>query len=183
MGAHTVRTRMSRSCEFPGNAAGRVLEWIEQHILADHLGPGDSLPGEIKIAAAAKAGRSSVREALTAMKVLGIIRHPVLLKLRHYFGNHSRSLAVLADTLEFRAAVEWGFGSLILACVGLPTIRTLRNIVRETVTKATSWKQLHMAEIRFHSVLMTGCGNHLARLFAHLDESAFHSLPVNGGKH
>ncbi|MFW5856510.1 MAG: FadR/GntR family transcriptional regulator, partial [Planctomycetota bacterium] len=74
-------------------AAGRVLAWIEARIDTDGLGVGDGLPREQEIAEAVGVGRSSVREALTTLKVLGIIeqrrkggirivRDPVLLGLR-----------------------------------------------------------------------------------------------------
>lgn len=185
----TRRGQLTRRSRPTANAAERVLEWIERRLRKGRLGPGDSLPGEIEIAAATRAGRSSVREALTAMKVLGIIRSrrkggitiirdPVLLELRHYFGERYHSPALLDDALEFRAAMEWGFGPLALARVKPSTIQTLRRIIREAVAKATSWRDLNPAEARFHTILLVGCGNHLAGLFAHLYAPIFRGIPA-----
>ena len=172
----------------PANAAERVLAWIGRRIRDGRLGPGDPLPGEIEIAAATGAGRSSVREALTAMKALGIIRSrrkggitiiraPVLLELRKYFGERYDSRALLLDALEFRAAMEWGFGPLALARVGPATLQALRGIVREAADQARSMDDLNGAEARFHTALMDGCCNQLAGLFAHLYTPIFRGMP------
>ena len=118
------------------SAAERVLNWLERHIERQDLGPGDSLPKEVEIAAATKTGRSSVREALTALKALGIIasrrkggirivRHPILLGLRGYFAEHYDFRERYLDAREFRAAMEWGLGEIIFANIsqmGRPTI-------------------------------------------------------------
>ncbi|WP_030149340.1 FadR/GntR family transcriptional regulator [Mycetocola saprophilus] len=51
-----------------------VLERIEQDLLSGVLQPGDHLPGERALAAELGVGRSSVREALRVLEVLGLIR-------------------------------------------------------------------------------------------------------------
>lgn len=51
-----------------------VLEHIESDLLAGNLGPGDHLPPERMLAADLGVGRSSVREALRVLEVLGLIR-------------------------------------------------------------------------------------------------------------
>jgi GntR family transcriptional repressor for pyruvate dehydrogenase complex len=60
----------------PGSArAWRiVLERIETDLLEGALGPGDRLPPERELAATLGVGRSSVREALRVLEVLGLIR-------------------------------------------------------------------------------------------------------------
>jgi GntR family transcriptional repressor for pyruvate dehydrogenase complex len=165
----------------------RVLGWIERRIRDDRLSPGDSLPGEIEIAAATKTGRSSVREALAAMRALGIIRSrrkggitiirdPVLLEIRHYFSERYDSSDMAAEAMEFRAAMEWGFGRLALARVGGSTIRSLRKIVRDAVRQARTQEDLMRFEIRFHTALTAGCGNRLAALLAHLYAPVFRGM-------
>jgi DNA-binding FadR family transcriptional regulator len=162
------------------DAAGRALAWLERHIADQHLAPGDALPTELEIAAAAGVGRSSVREALTALKVLGIIRSrrkggiriirdPVLLELRPYFAERYDSAARFEDAMEFRAAIEWGLAPLILARVHPGTLTALRAVL-QTVAAATSPAQaaVEAAEVRFHTLLTLGSGNRLAGLFAKL---------------
>ncbi len=51
-----------------------VLERIESDLLDGRLAPGDRLPGERELAASLGVGRSSVREALRVLEVMGLIR-------------------------------------------------------------------------------------------------------------
>ena len=51
-----------------------VLERIERDLLEGRLGPGDRLPSERDLSADLGVGRSSVREALRVLEVMGLIR-------------------------------------------------------------------------------------------------------------
>ena len=51
-----------------------VLEHVESRLLTGELAPGDRLPGERALSAELGVGRSSVREALRVLEVLGLIR-------------------------------------------------------------------------------------------------------------
>ncbi|KGJ71962.1 GntR family transcriptional regulator [Cryobacterium roopkundense] len=51
-----------------------VLQSIELDLLSGRLGPGDHLPPERALAATLGVGRSSVREAVRVLEVLGLIR-------------------------------------------------------------------------------------------------------------
>jgi GntR family transcriptional repressor for pyruvate dehydrogenase complex len=51
-----------------------VLESIERDLLEGRLRPGDHLPGERALSAELGVGRSSAREALRVLEVLGLIR-------------------------------------------------------------------------------------------------------------
>ncbi len=69
-----ARTRRTTQPAGGGSRAEHVVEWLLRHIDRRDLRPGDALPKELEIAEAAGVARSSVREALTALKVLGIVR-------------------------------------------------------------------------------------------------------------
>jgi GntR family transcriptional regulator, transcriptional repressor for pyruvate dehydrogenase complex len=51
-----------------------VLEHVEARLLSGDLAPGDRLPGERALSTQLGVGRSSVREALRVLEVLGLIR-------------------------------------------------------------------------------------------------------------
>lgn len=51
-----------------------VLETIETELLSGRLKPGDHLPPERALAADLRVGRSSVREAIRVLEVLGLVR-------------------------------------------------------------------------------------------------------------
>ncbi len=51
-----------------------VLERVESDLLEGRLAPGDRLPGERELAASLGVGRSSVREALRVLEVMGLVR-------------------------------------------------------------------------------------------------------------
>ncbi|MFT4214155.1 MAG: FCD domain-containing protein [Microbacterium sp.] len=58
----------------PARAWRVVLEKIEADLLDGALGPGDRLPPERELAGTLGVGRSSVREALRVLEVMGLIR-------------------------------------------------------------------------------------------------------------
>ena len=58
----------------PARAWRIVLEKIETDLLEGRLGPGDRLPPERELSTTLGVGRSSVREALRVLEVMGLIR-------------------------------------------------------------------------------------------------------------
>src|SRR5690606_41246135 len=50
-----------------------VLEHVERRLRDGSLGPGDRLPGERDLAMQLGVGRSSVREALRVLEVMGVL--------------------------------------------------------------------------------------------------------------
>ena len=65
---------MSGSGDAPARTWRTVLQHIEQRLLDGELGPGDRLPSERDLAAELGVGRSSVREAIRVLEVMGLIR-------------------------------------------------------------------------------------------------------------
>lgn len=60
--------------EQPARAWRLVLEHVERDLLEGRLGPGDRLASERDLSADLGVGRSSVREALRVLEVMGLIR-------------------------------------------------------------------------------------------------------------
>ncbi len=65
---------MSEGDAAPARAWQVVLESIEADLLDGRLSTGDRLPGERELASRLGVGRSSVREALRVLEVMGLIR-------------------------------------------------------------------------------------------------------------
>jgi GntR family transcriptional repressor for pyruvate dehydrogenase complex len=63
-----------KKAQAPARAWRVVLEKIERDLLDGKLGPGDRLQPERELAATLGVGRSSVREALRVLEVMGLIR-------------------------------------------------------------------------------------------------------------
>jgi GntR family transcriptional regulator, transcriptional repressor for pyruvate dehydrogenase complex len=165
-------------------AAERVLAWIQRHIEKEKLKPGDSLPRELDIAAAAGAGRSSVREALTALKVLGIItskkkggirivREPVLLEIREYLTDRYSSEERYRGAMEFRSVLERGLAELVFSRITRKDVAALRGILNELAKSPRGKSDLAAAEVRFHTILTRASGNHLAAMLSHIYTPVF----------
>ena len=92
----------------PQQIVTRLLDLIQQR----HLGPGDRLPAERELAAAMGVSRSSLREALRALTVLGVT------DMRHGTGTYVSSLEpeLLVRHLSFVLSLsEHGFDQLFEA--------------------------------------------------------------------
>ena len=70
----TTATSTTPSDAAPARAWRTVLETIEADLLEGRLGPGDRLASERDLAASLGVGRSSVREAIRVLEVLGLVR-------------------------------------------------------------------------------------------------------------
>jgi GntR family transcriptional regulator, transcriptional repressor for pyruvate dehydrogenase complex len=92
----------------PQQIVSRLLDLIQQR----HLGPGDRLPAERELAATMGVSRSSLREALRALTVLGVT------EMRHGTGTYVSSLSpeLLVRPLSFVLSLsDGGFEQLFEA--------------------------------------------------------------------
>ncbi len=55
------------------NAASHVITQIQDLAASGHLNPGDRLPGERALAQALGVSRSTIREAIHSLEVLGLV--------------------------------------------------------------------------------------------------------------
>jgi GntR family transcriptional regulator, transcriptional repressor for pyruvate dehydrogenase complex len=92
----------------PQQIVSRLLDLIQQR----HLGPGDRLPAERELSATMGVSRSSLREALRALTVLGVT------EMRHGTGTYVSSLSpdLLVRPLSFVLSLsDGGFEQLFEA--------------------------------------------------------------------
>lgn len=165
-------------------AAEKVLNWIEDYIEEHDLKPGDPLPAELEIAQLVGVGRSSVREALTALKALGIIRtrrkggitimrDPVLLRMRSFFAPKYTKTKTKEAAIEFRAMLEWGAAEQVFSQIKAADIRKLRAIVDGIAAAKDQEPDVFEAEQQFHTLLLQACGNRLAGLLSFIITPVF----------
>ncbi|KQV06543.1 FadR/GntR family transcriptional regulator [Leifsonia sp. Root112D2] len=103
-----------------------VLETIETELLSGRLKPGDHLPPERTLAADLRVGRSSVREAIRVLEVLGLVRTAT------GSGPHSGAIIVATPSGGMSALMR-----LQVAAQGFPVADVVRTrLLLETAVAA-----------------------------------------------
>ncbi len=143
----------------------RLLEYLKQR----NLKPGDQIPKEIELVEALGVSRSVVREAMSRLRMLGLIdvrkrRGTVMaepdifsgmerLLKPHFLGHDS-----LMQLFQIRLMLEVGLGDFLFDKMTDSDIDTLKSIVKEegnAITKSDKVK----ADTLFHSALYRITGN------------------------
>ena len=152
----------------PQQIVSRLLDLIQQR----HLGPGDRLPAERELAATMGVSRSSLREALRALTVLGVT------EMRHGTGTYVSSLEpeLLVRHLSFVLSLsEHGSDQLFEARkVVEPAIAALaarpgrRRDARPASTRcvdarrrrrSTNAEAFMVADVELHDAIRVAAGN------------------------
>ncbi|MDO9397131.1 MAG: FadR/GntR family transcriptional regulator [Herbiconiux sp.] len=79
-------------------ASNEIARALIDYIRAGHVGPGEKLPSERQLSESFGVGRSTIREALKSLGLLGLI------EFRHGGGTYYRG----ADSELLPRAIEWG---------------------------------------------------------------------------
>lgn len=158
-----------------------IVDEIEKklilYIKENQLLSGDSLPSEVELCRILEVSRPTLREAMTRLKTLGLIKsqrykgmvvtQPDLVK------NFERMLdpAILNDQMlsnlfEFRLMLEIGMVDLIFARKTKKQLRELEEIVENSEVKKCDSLHFHLDdEIQFHGKLYEMAGNELLQKF------------------
>lgn len=187
---------LSKNIKKEPAAAEHALEYIISYIRAAGLKPGDPLPGELDFVSKTGVGRSSVREAMSALRTLGVIesrkkggarirRDPALLEMRVFFSGDYSDPELCGEIMEFRAALEWGLGEKIFHTVTAAQLRKMRAVTEDIRLNGEGSTDLNSADKIFHSELVRGCRNKPAELLTSLYTPVFDRLRslVPGGRH
>ncbi|MBY6035206.1 GntR family transcriptional regulator [Fictibacillus nanhaiensis] len=155
-----------------------ILKKIKAIIVEDGLQAGDKLPSERELSDRLHAGRSSVREALRSLELLGLIetRRGEGTFIREATGH--RLVEVLAsfilNDVKAREDLRETRHIVIKDCVGLAIMRctsselsNLHELIKEI--KRSSNEQLQVLCKQFEKNVIQTCGNHLLyRLYVEL---------------
>lgn len=151
--------------ERPQSKFAEVVEKIRDIIAADGLHPGDKLPSERELSERLSAARSSIREALRALELLGLIetRRGEGTFLRDFSGHqlvHLLSTFILQkeqtkkDVQQTKEIVEMG-------CLSSLVIQP--NLDEQLAKLAVKMDEAHFTEQKFFAFLMDASGNSLLK--------------------
>ena len=158
-----------------GNLSTTVaaITQIEALIRRGELRPGDRMPPERELAELLGVSRPTVREALRALSILGIVRS------RHGSGNYLGSLDEQAlqeplrwlltlslpaqdvnAVLEFRSVLESGLARLAAERISDEALARLRDLLKD-LEASESDEEVLSADMRMHGVIAEEANNPL----------------------
>jgi GntR family transcriptional repressor for pyruvate dehydrogenase complex len=156
----------------PQQIVSRLLDLIQQR----HLGPGDRLPAERELAATMGVSRSSLREALRALTVLGVT------EMRHGTGTYVSSLEpdLLVRPLSFvlslsdggfdqlfeaRKVVEPAIAALAASRVDEATVDRLDALVTRAEAVIENSEAFMVTDVELHDIIGAAAGNAILERF------------------
>ncbi|TXK84826.1 FadR/GntR family transcriptional regulator [Paenibacillus sp. N3.4] len=155
----------------PQKGSEIVLQQIKQQIISGAYPPGTKLPTVVELSASFQVGRSTVREALSALKAMGWvdIRHGggtfVSKKLPSDDTEESKGIfdhtESLQEILEVRKFIEVGCASLAAERRTEHNLIELNNILAQMEAALGNEEASEEADIRFHLEIARSSNNSL----------------------
>lgn len=160
-----------------------VSELVVQRLLAlvrdGHLGPGDKLPPERDLADQLAVSRPTVREALRALSILGV------LEIRHGGGVYVTSLAAeellapmeffvslnaqnMAELFDARIHFEPMLAGLAAERLTAAALARLETLVAAQVGDPEDADLFHDTDVEFHKTILEASGNDFLTRFGRL---------------
>ena len=147
----------------------RATEAIKHHILSNQLKGGDRLPSETELARSLGVSRNVVRQAVSSLEMLGIVR--VAQGRGIYVADLAntdvfRQLAAWIDTsgldnqeyLQVRTIFERGIFELLVAQASDADLDHI-EAVAQALDDAPSDEEIHRLHDEFHQACLAGTGN------------------------
>ncbi|GAB3708402.1 GntR family transcriptional regulator [Spirosoma flavus] len=155
--------------------ADQVEERLREYITHKAFRPGDAIPKEVELAEALGVSRNVVREALSRLRMLGMIdtkkrrgmvlaQPDILSGLERMMHPHILGTDTRKQIFEFRLVLEVGQAALLFARKTDEGIRKLEAIVSQE-SQVQSIKEKVECEIAFHSALYEMAGNETIKRF------------------
>jgi len=170
-----------------------IVRQIQDHIAAEHLQPGDRLPGERELADALSVSRASVREALRVLDYIGVVEvrsgdgtfvattPPVPLDPSVYSLLSERTF--LLDLVEARRIVEDGIAPLAARRATREDLEALETFLKHREQELAAGKHDVASDVGFHAMLAESTGNAvLVSLMRHLNELWLQAREKTGRK-
>ena len=155
--------------------ADQVETQLREYILKRAVRPGDSIPKETELAEALGVSRNVVREALSRLRMLGMIEskkrrgmiltQPDVMKgLERILHPTMLDINIRKQLFELRLVLEVGLGDLLFARKDEEHLNKLDAII-ERERKANTQIERIRCEVDFHSTLYEMAGNDTLKRF------------------
>lgn len=145
-----------------------VLQQIREQIQSNVYPPGSKLPTVVELAAGFEVGRSTIREALSALKAMGWVT------IRHGGGTYvslqtpsedgiepTYNTELLQEVLEVRKFIEIGCAALAAKRRNDEDLAELKRILDEMETALDNEGESEQADFRFHLLIANASHNSL----------------------
>jgi len=150
-----------------------VEDHLIKYLVKNKFMPGDPMPKEIELAASLGVSRSVIREALSRLRMLGILKSykrkglevsqpDILIGLDRVIIPQILDPKTMQDLFELRLVLELGLAEILFLRRTADDIRELRQILRQessSRTRAISIK----SEVAFHGKLYEIAGNNTVK--------------------
>lgn len=155
--------------------ADQVETRLREYILKRAVKPGDAIPKETELAQALGVSRNVVREALSRLRMLGMIEskkrrgmiltQPDVMKgLERILHPTILDINIRKELFELRLVLEVGLGDLLFARKNDTHLNILDSIV-ERERRANTQIERIRCEVDFHSTLYEMAGNDTLKRF------------------
>ena len=142
---------------------------IVEYLVKNKFVPGDAMPKEIELAASLGVSRSVVREALSRLKMLGILKSfkrrglvvsspDVLVGLDRVIIPQILEQKTMQNLFELRLVLEMGLAEILFLRKTDADIKELRAILKKETSSRTRVVSIN-SEVEFHGKLYEIAGN------------------------
>lgn len=157
------------------------------------LGVGDSLPPELELAKRLDVSRSVVREALSRLRMIGLVesrkkrgmvmsRPQVFTGLANTLNHNLLDTKQVAELLEMRLVLEVGMADFLIKRLKSSDIQELQNIVADEEVDPHDPERIRAVDRAFHTYCYRVVGNHmledLQEKLAHFFDSKVYEIEL-----
>lgn len=167
----------------------KIENSLQEYFRQGDFHPGDAIPKEMELAEALGVSRTSVREALSRFKTLGIIEsrknrgmvitHPdILYNMERVIDLKLLDKGTLKDIFELRLVLEIGIADLLFLRKTDSDLKKLEEIVQKD-EKSNNNGEHKKYDIEFHSMLYKISGNETIQRFQNILLPIFDGMDKN----
>ena len=146
---------------------------LAKYLVDNGFKPGDPMPGEVELAGSLGVSRSVIREALSRLRMLGILKSfkrrglvvsspDVLIGLERVLIPQILEHKTMQDLFELRLVLEMGLAEILFLRKTDADIKELRAILKKETSSGTRVISIN-SEVEFHGKLYEIAGNQTLR--------------------